>query len=112
MQVGRLDEAVIELKKAVALRPENGDAWAILGSTLKQDERLEEARDALEKAIPLQPGQPGPLVTLAGVLADEAAGYSTQAEAAESAGDTAKAEQFRAHAKELRSQAADYRKQS
>jgi len=32
MQIGRLDEAVNELKKAVALRPENGDAWAILAA--------------------------------------------------------------------------------
>ena len=53
----------------MALRPENGDAWAILGSTLKQDSRLPEAAEALKKAIPLQPGQPGPRVTLAGVLA-------------------------------------------
>ena len=56
MQLGRLDEAVVELKKAVALRPENGDAWAILGSTLKQDSRLPEAAEALKKAIPLHAG--------------------------------------------------------
>ena len=68
MQTGKLDQAVAELRKAVTLRPENGDAWAILGSTLKQDSRLDEARDALQKAIPLLPGQPGPRITLAGVL--------------------------------------------
>jgi Flp pilus assembly protein TadD len=111
MQIGKLDEAVAELKKAVALRPENGDAWAILGSTLKQDSRLDEARDALEKAIPLLPGQPGPRVTLAGVLADQAGAAITAADAAEAAGDQPKADELRAQAKDLRSQAAEYRRQ-
>jgi len=112
MQLGRLDDAVTELKKAVALRPENGDAWAILGSTLKQDSRLPEAAEALKKAIPLQPGQPGPRVTLAGVLAEQAGNLSQQADAAEAAGDHAKAETLRAEMKTLRSEAADYRKEA
>lgn len=112
MQLGRLDEAVTELKKAVALRPENGDAWAILGSTLKQDSRLPEAAEALKKAIPLQPGQPGPRVTLAGVLAEQAANLNQQAEAADAAGDPAKAQELRKQMKELRMQAADYRKEA
>jgi tetratricopeptide (TPR) repeat protein len=111
MQMGKLDDSITELRKAVALRPENGDAWAILGSTLKQNGKLEDARDALEKAIPLLPGQPGPRVTLAGVLAELAANLGTQADAAESAGDTAKAEQLRGQIKDLRSQAVEYRKQ-
>jgi len=111
MQLGRLDEAVVELKKAVALRPENGDAWAILGSTLKQDSRLPEAAEALKKAIPLLPGQPGPRVTLAGVLAEQAAGLGTQADSAEAAGDQEKATQLRAQMKDLRNQAADYRRE-
>ncbi len=112
MQLGRLDDAVTELKKAVALRPENGDAWAILGSTLKQDSRLPEAAEALRKAIPLQPGQPGPRVTLAGVLAEQAGNLNQQADAAEAAGDHAKAETLRAQMKQLRSEAADYRKEA
>ncbi len=112
MQLGKLDEAVVELKKAVALRPENGDAWAILGSTLKQDSRLPEAAEALKKAIPLLPGQPGPRVTLAGVLAEQAGNLSTQADAAEAAGDQKTADQLRGEMKELRSQAADYRKEA
>jgi tetratricopeptide (TPR) repeat protein len=102
MQMGRLDEAVVELRKAVALRPLNGDAWAILGSTLKQDSRLEEAADALKKAIPLLPGQPGPRVTLAGVLADQASTLSSAADASEAAGDQQKASALRAQVKELR----------
>src|ERR1019366_8254587 len=111
MQVGRLDEAVVELKKAVALRPENGDAWAILGSTLKQDSRLPEAAEALKKAIPLLPGQPGPRVTLASVLAEISANLDTQVQAAEGAGDTQKAAALRTQMKDLRDQAAELRRE-
>ena len=111
MQMGKLDDAVIELKKAVTLRPENGDAWAILGSTLKQDSRLPEAAEALKKAIPLLPGQPGPRVTLASVLAEEAANLATQAQAAEGAGDTQKAAALRIQMKDLRDQAAELRRE-
>jgi protein O-GlcNAc transferase len=112
MQLGKLDDAVVQLKKAVSLRPDNGNAWAILGSTLKQDNRLDEARDALEKAIPLQPGQPGPLVTLAGVLADQAAGLASQADAAEAAGDQDKATRLREESGKLRKEATQDRKES
>jgi Flp pilus assembly protein TadD len=111
MQIGKLDEAVTELRKAVALRPDNGDAWSILGSTLKQDSRLDEARDALEKAIPLLPGQPGPRVTLAGVLAEQAGAATAAADAAEAVGDQPKADQLRRQVKDLRSQVAEYRLQ-
>jgi Flp pilus assembly protein TadD len=111
MQMGKLDDAVAELRKAVTLRADNGNAWSILGSTLKQDGKLDEAAEALKKAIPLQPGQPGPLVTLAGVLAEQAASLSSQADAAEAAGDQQKAEQLRAQMKEKRGLAADYRRQ-
>ena len=112
MQLGRLDDAVVELKKAVALRPENGDAWAILGSTLKQDSRLPEAAAALKTAIPLLPGQPGPRVTLAGVLAEQAVNLNTEADAADAAGDKAKAQQLRSAMKDLRTEAANYRKEA
>jgi len=93
------------------LRADNGNAWAILGSTLKQNGKLDEAADALEKAIPLQPGQPGPLVTLAGVLSEKAANLSSQAETAETSGDTQKAAELRREMKDLRDRAADYRRQ-
>ncbi|HEY3705811.1 MAG TPA: tetratricopeptide repeat protein [Terracidiphilus sp.] len=111
MQLGKMDEAVTQLRKAVLLRPDNGSAWALLGSTLKQAERLPEAKEALEKAIALQPGQPGSMVTLAGVLSEMAAKLGPEAEAAESGGDQAKAEQLRAEMKALRAQAAGYRKE-
>ena len=111
--MGKLDDAVVELKKAVALRPENGDAWAILGSTLKQDSRLPEAAEALKKAIPLLPGQPGPRVTLAGVLAEEAANLATQAaDALKIAGDAAESRRtLRTQMKGLRDQTVELRRE-
>jgi protein O-GlcNAc transferase len=112
MQMGKLDDAVVELKKAVALRPESGDAWAILGSTLKQDSRLLEAAEALRKAILLLPGQPGPRVTLAGVLAEQASNLGSQADAAEGDGDPAKATVLRQQMVDLRRQTAELRKEA
>lgn len=111
MQIGRLDESVVELNKAVALSPNNGDAWAILGSTLKQAQRLDEARIALEHAVPLLPAQPGPRVTLAAVLSEQASARSTAADAAEAAGNTAQATTLRAEVRQLRASAAEYRRQ-
>jgi tetratricopeptide (TPR) repeat protein len=112
MQMGKLDDAIVQLKKAVTLRPESGDGWAILGSTLKQDARLPEAADALRKAIPLLPGQPGPRVTLGGVLAEEAGELAAQADAATSAGDAAKAADLQKQMTALRSEAAGLRKEA
>jgi tetratricopeptide (TPR) repeat protein len=73
---------------------------------------LDEARDALEHAIPLLPGQPGPRVTLAGVLSEQAAQATTAADAAVAAGDQARADELRAKAKELHALAAEQRRQS
>ena len=98
-------------RKAVALRPENGDAWAILGSTLKQDSRLPEAAEALKKAIPLLPGQPGPRVTLAGVLAEQAGDSARRPMRLKRPAISRKPTQLRAEMKELRDQAADYRRE-
>ena len=55
----------------MGLRPENGDAWAILGSIYKQQNKLSEASDAVQKAIAAMPDQPGPHSTLAGILAQQ-----------------------------------------
>jgi Flp pilus assembly protein TadD len=96
--------------KAVALRPGNGDAWAILGSVLKQASRLDEAAEALHKAVALMPGQPGPAVTLAAVLASQASAALAEADAADASGDKPKAESERAHAAQLRSETAEYRR--
>jgi tetratricopeptide (TPR) repeat protein len=50
-------------------------------------------------------------VTLAGVLAEQAAALNAQADAAE-AGDHEKAEELRSQMKDLRAQAANYRKEA
>jgi len=99
MQIGKLDLAAVELKKAVALRPDNGDAWAILGSTLKQDSRFDEARDALERAIPLLPGQPGRASHWRLCWPTQASTAATAADASEAAGEQQQADQQRSQAK-------------
>jgi tetratricopeptide (TPR) repeat protein len=60
----------------------------------------------------LLPGQPGPRVTLAGVLAEQAATLAQQADASDATGDQQKAAQLRSQMNELRSQAAEYRSQA
>jgi tetratricopeptide (TPR) repeat protein len=71
MQAGRFDDAAVQLKRGLELRPQNGDAWATLGSVYKQQGKLPEATDALRHAVDLLPAQPGPHITLAGVLAEQ-----------------------------------------
>jgi Flp pilus assembly protein TadD len=71
MQAGRFRDAETQLRHTLELRPQNGDAWAVLGSVYKQDNKLAEAADALRHAIALLPNQPGPHITLAGVLTDQ-----------------------------------------
>ena len=51
------------------------------------------------------------MVTLAGVLSEQAANLSTLADAADAAGDQQKAEQLRSQMKQLRARATDYRRQ-
>jgi Flp pilus assembly protein TadD len=71
MQTGEFAEAASQLEKATAMRPENGDAWSILGSVYKQMNQPEKAIPALRRAIELLPAQPGPHITLAAILADQ-----------------------------------------
>jgi Flp pilus assembly protein TadD len=51
------------------------------------------------------------MVTLAGVLSEQAASLSAQADAADASGDQQKAEQLRSQMKQLRTRATDYRRQ-
>ena len=71
MQAGRFEEAIAQLQAALKLRPENGDGWATLGSVYKQANHLPDAVSALTEAIRLLPNQPGPHITLAGVLSQQ-----------------------------------------
>jgi Flp pilus assembly protein TadD len=69
----------MQLRRTLELRPQNGDAWSVLGTVYKQDNKLPEATDALRHAIALLPNQPGPHITLAGVLSQQ--GQRTEAAA-------------------------------
>jgi len=59
MQTGRFEEAAVKLKLSLELRPDNGDGWAILGSVYKQENKLTDALDALNKAVELMPAHQG-----------------------------------------------------
>jgi Flp pilus assembly protein TadD len=68
MQLGRFAEARAELEKATALRPDNGEAWAILGNVYKDTDEPQKGAAALRRAIELMPNQPSPHISLAAIL--------------------------------------------
>ena len=80
MQLGRFTESQAELEKATTLRPDHGDAWAVLGNVYKQNDEPEKAVTALRRAIELLPDQPSPHITLAAILIREGdtAGAATE----------------------------------
>jgi protein O-GlcNAc transferase len=71
MQSGRFNESQAELERAIGLRPEHGDAWALLGNVYKQNEDPAKAIAALRRAIELLPDQPSPHITLAAILSQQ-----------------------------------------
>jgi tetratricopeptide (TPR) repeat protein len=54
-QIGRLEEAEKELRRALDAHPDMPDAWTNLGSILLQTDRLEESLEASQKALDLRP---------------------------------------------------------
>ena len=80
MQGGRYEDAARELKASLTMRPENGDAWATLGSVYNKLDRLPEAESALRQAIQQLPGQPDPHLTLASVYVKESKSAEALAE--------------------------------
>jgi protein O-GlcNAc transferase len=68
MQVGRYSEAAHRLEVSLKLHPQNGDAWATLGSVYNKLDRLPEAVHALQEAIRLLPDQADSHLLLASVL--------------------------------------------
>ncbi|MEO6951964.1 MAG: tetratricopeptide repeat protein [Polyangia bacterium] len=60
--LGRSDEAVTELKKAVQLSPELGDAWFNLGQAELKRHRCADAEVAFGRAAALKAGDPDPLI--------------------------------------------------
>jgi protein O-GlcNAc transferase len=82
MQQGRFPEAITQLKLAASLQPTNGDAWALLGSVLKDSgdpTNAAAALDALTRAVALEPDQPSLHIQLAAL--DMEAGKRTEAAA-------------------------------
>jgi tetratricopeptide (TPR) repeat protein len=71
MQQARYDEAAPRLEASLKLHPQNGDAWATLGSVYNKLERLPEAVSALHEAIKQLPDQADPHLILAAVLAKQ-----------------------------------------
>ena len=70
MQQGHFSDAERDLERTISLRPDNGEAWSLLGTVYKNASEPTKAQDALHHAIALQPEQPGPHITLASVLAE------------------------------------------
>ena len=68
MQLARFPEAQAQLERATTLRPDHGDAWAMLGNVYKQNDQADQAIAALRRAIELMPNQPSPHITLASIL--------------------------------------------
>ena len=54
---GDLQGALVRARDAVAMSPENDNAWVTLAAILLDDGREEEAFDALERAVDLNPGR-------------------------------------------------------
>jgi tetratricopeptide (TPR) repeat protein len=55
MQDDRLDEAAMNLRRAVGLNPRNADAWAELGLVYTRQENYTEAQKTLDRAVALDP---------------------------------------------------------
>jgi Flp pilus assembly protein TadD len=56
------------MQAAIALRPDYGQAYFMLGTALKQKGDRDGAETALREAIRLDPGDPGPYNTLGQLL--------------------------------------------
>lgn len=69
MRQGRLDEALVTVREALALDPDNPETLNTLGRILREKGSLEEAINAFEKAIELKPDFPGALYNLSEALA-------------------------------------------
>jgi protein O-GlcNAc transferase len=68
LAAGRLTDAVLAYRQAVALAPDDAQAWANLGCTLWKANQLAEAETCLLRALALRPGYSEALNNLGGVL--------------------------------------------
>ncbi|SBV52220.1 C-type cytochrome biogenesis protein [Xanthomonas bromi] len=68
-----LDEAIVQLRAALASNPEQAEGWVLLGRSLSSQQKFAEARDAFARAVALRPDEPDVLVAAAQsrMLADD-----------------------------------------
>ncbi|PPV09163.1 cytochrome C biogenesis protein [Xanthomonas axonopodis pv. vasculorum] len=68
-----LDEAIVQLRAALASNPEQAEGWVLLGRSLSSQQKFAEARDAFARAVALRPDEADVLVAAAQarMLADD-----------------------------------------
>lgn len=68
-----LDEAIVQLRAALASHPEQAEGWVLLGRSLSSQQKFAEARDAFARAVALRPDEADVLVAAAQarMLADD-----------------------------------------
>ncbi len=69
LATGRFEESLPHLKRIVELDPSLAEAWVMYARTLIQLQRYQEARDRLNEARRIHPGEPELTDLLAQVLA-------------------------------------------
>lgn len=60
-----LEEAIVQLRAALARHPEQTEGWVLLGRSLYNQQKFAEARDAFARAVALRPDEPDVLVAAA-----------------------------------------------
>jgi len=66
---GRLEEAIVQLRKVLADNPRMIDGWELLGFSLSDLGRAQEAVAALDEAVKIDPARSGTHLALAGIHA-------------------------------------------
>lgn len=76
-----LDEAIVQLRAALARNPDQAEGWVLLGRSLSSQQKFAEARDAFARAVALRPDEPDVLVAAAQarMLADDSGRPDPQA---------------------------------
>ncbi|CAE6774521.1 tetratricopeptide repeat protein [Xanthomonas arboricola] len=76
-----LDEAIVQLRAALARNPDQAEGWVLLGRSLSSQQKFTEARDAFARAVALRPDEPDVLVAAAQsrMLADDSGRPDPQA---------------------------------
>ncbi|CAD0324731.1 tetratricopeptide repeat protein [Xanthomonas hortorum] len=76
-----LDEAIVQLRAALARNPDQAEGWVLLGRSLSSQQQFAQARDAFARAVALRPDEPDVLVAAAQsrMLADDSGRPDPQA---------------------------------